>query len=39
MHMSKNVKTRKYGLVARYSVRNENNNLEDAWTPEQNLQK
>jgi hypothetical protein len=30
MHMSQNVKKRKYGLVARYSIRNESNNLEDA---------
>jgi hypothetical protein len=29
--MSKNVKKRKYGLVARNSVRSENKNLEDAW--------
>jgi hypothetical protein len=30
-HVKKIQKKRKYGLVARYSVRNENNNLEDAW--------
>jgi hypothetical protein len=29
--MSKKCKKRKYGIDARNSVRNENNNLEDAW--------
>jgi hypothetical protein len=31
MHMSKNVKKRKYGLDSRNSVKNKSKNLEDAW--------